>query len=67
MTSRNLLCQFDLLNLDKTAANKQLVTYFLKAVLVDGDKTKIDECIVEGEAYIQHNPIPMVGDGRDFF
>ena len=51
-------------DLDKTAANKKLVTDFLKAVLVEGDKTKIDECVAEGEAYIQHNP--MVGDGRDF-
>ena len=51
-------------DLDKTAANKKLVTDFLKAVSVEGDKTKIDECVAEGEVYIQHNA--MVGDERDF-
>ena len=51
-------------DLDKTAANKKLVTDFLKAVLVEGDKAKMDECVAEGEVYIQHNA--MVGDERDF-
>lgn len=48
-------------DLDKTEANKALVTEFANAVLIGGAFDRIGEFIVGGDAYLQHNP--LFGDG----
>ena len=49
-------------DLDKTDANKQLVTSFLRDVLQDGNLDKIEQ-YVSADHYAQHNP--QVADGID--
>jgi predicted SnoaL-like aldol condensation-catalyzing enzyme len=50
------------LDIEKTEQNKQLVTDFVKTILIDGDMAKINQFIDNEEsAYIQHNA--MVADG----
>ena len=50
------------LDIEKTEQNKQLVTDFVQTILIDGDMAKINQFIDNEEsAYIQHNA--MVADG----
>ncbi len=47
----------DILDLDKTAENKAVVTHFVEAVFLGGDLGKAAELIVSAPgAYLQHNP-----------
>lgn len=48
-------------DLDKTEANKALVTEFAQTVLLGGAFDRIGEYIIGGDAYLQHNP--LFGDG----
>lgn len=48
-------------DLDKTEANKALVTEFAQTVLIGGAFDRIGEYIIGGDAYLQHNP--FFGDG----
>lgn len=48
-------------DLDKTEANKALVTEFADIVLVGGAFDRIGDYIIGGDAYLQHNP--SFGDG----
>ena len=48
-------------DLDKTEANKALVTEFAQTVLIGGAFDRIGEYIIGGDAYLQHNP--LFGDG----
>ena len=48
-------------DLDKTEANKALVTEFAQTVLIGGAFDQIGEYIIGGDAYLQHNP--FFGDG----
>ncbi|MGL6259754.1 nuclear transport factor 2 family protein [Vibrio sp. WXL210] len=49
-------------DLDKTESNKEIVTNFVKDILMDGDMSKINTYIGnEDSEYLQHNP--MVADG----
>jgi len=60
--------QFDgvteITDLDKTAANKQVVTDFIEKVLLDGQMDKLTTYINPNK-YLQHNP--AVADGLDGF
>ena len=49
-------------DLDKTEANKALVTQFVTDVLMNGESDKVTD-YVSTEIYVQHNP--QVGDGLD--
>jgi predicted SnoaL-like aldol condensation-catalyzing enzyme len=48
-------------DLDKTEANKALVTEFAQTVLIGGAFDRIGEYIIGGDAYRRHNP--FFGDG----
>ncbi|MEZ8099002.1 nuclear transport factor 2 family protein [Vibrio bivalvicida] len=49
-------------DIEKTEQNKQIVTDFVQTILIDGNMTKINQFIAnEDSAYIQHNA--MVADG----
>lgn len=50
----------DATDLDKTAANKQLVATFVDDILVNGRLDKLPGYF-DGDAYVQHNP--QIGDG----
>ncbi|MEM8837245.1 MAG: nuclear transport factor 2 family protein [Pseudomonadota bacterium] len=52
----------EIVDLDKTAANKALVESFVRVVLMGGDTDRMDEYISNG-VYDQHNPV--VKDGPD--
>jgi len=49
----------DVVDVEKTAANKGLVENFVNDILVNGEFAKVGQYI--GETYIQHNP--QIGDG----
>lgn len=52
----------DIQDLDKTAANKQIVSGFVETILINGEMDKITDFIATGEqGYLQHNT--AVGDG----
>ncbi|MEO0342454.1 MAG: nuclear transport factor 2 family protein [Pseudomonadota bacterium] len=51
-------------DIDKTEANRALVTAFIQTVLIDG-KTDDVEAFINPDKYLQHNP--EVGDGLDNF
>lgn len=52
----------EVVDLDRTAANKALVTEFVNVFLMAGDMSRIGDFIAPHEtAYLQHNP--MVADG----
>ena len=49
-------------DLDQTAANKAIVADFVQTILINGDMSKINQFIDNGDKdYLQHNP--MVADG----
>ncbi|MCL2916516.1 nuclear transport factor 2 family protein [Shewanella corallii] len=49
-------------DLDKTQANKEMVSDFVNVILMEGDMSRIGEYVdPEESAYLQHNP--MVADG----
>ena len=50
----------EIINLDKTAENKTLVTNFVNDILVNGKMEKL-QGYFDGDNYIQHNP--QIGDG----
>lgn len=50
----------EIVNLDKTAENKTLVTNFVNDILVNGKMEKL-QGYFDGDNYIQHNP--QIGDG----
>lgn len=52
----------EITDLDKTEANKALVSGFLEAILVGGEFDRVTD-FISTETYIQHNS--MIGDGLD--
>ncbi|MEM7718044.1 MAG: nuclear transport factor 2 family protein [Pseudomonadota bacterium] len=54
----------EIVDLDKTVANKALVTDFINTCLIHRDLSRATE-FISAETYIQHNP--DVGDGLDAF
>ena len=50
----------DVVDLDKTAANRALVSDFITAILVNGDMSRIAS-FYDGDNYAQHNS--QIGDG----
>lgn len=52
----------EITDLDKTEANKNLVSGFLNAILVGGEFDRVTD-FISTETYIQHNS--MIGDGLD--
>ncbi len=53
--------QTEVTDLDKTEANKALVSEFAQTVLIGGAFDRIGEYIIGDDAYLQHNP--LFGDG----